>query len=83
VLLSVSDSGVGMSPDVMARAFEPFFTTKKVGKGTGLGLAQVYGIARQAAGAARIESREGEGATVTIYLPRIEQAAAAEPGPRE
>jgi signal transduction histidine kinase/ActR/RegA family two-component response regulator len=80
MLLSVSDTGAGMTPEVQARAFEPFFTTKKVGKGTGLGLAQVYGIARQAAGAARIDSTEGVGTTVTIYLPRIEQAAAAGPG---
>jgi len=83
VLLSVSDTGAGMTPEVQARAFEPFFTTKKVGKGTGLGLAQVYGIARQAGGAARIDSQEGAGATVTIYLPRIEQTAAAGPGVTE
>lgn len=70
VLLSVADSGVGMPRDVQERAFEPFFTTKGVGKGTGLGLAQVYGIAKQAGGLARIVSHPGEGAEVTIYLPR-------------
>ena len=70
VMLSVADSGVGMPRDVQERAFEPFFTTKGVGKGTGLGLAQVYGIAKQAGGLARIVSRPGEGAEVTIYLPR-------------
>jgi CheY-like chemotaxis protein len=66
-----------MSPTVLARAFEPFFTTKEQGKGTGLGLAQLYGFARQSGGTARIESREGEGTTVTIYLPRTRQECAA------
>ncbi|TFI58116.1 response regulator [Sphingomonas parva] len=74
VALSVSDTGTGMSPAVLARAFEPFFTTKEQGKGTGLGLAQLYGFARQSGGTARIETCEGEGTTVTIYLPRTEQA---------
>jgi signal transduction histidine kinase/ActR/RegA family two-component response regulator len=80
VLLSVADTGVGMPQDVQERAFEPFFTTKGVGKGTGLGLAQVYGIAKQAGGLARIFSRPGEGAEVTIYLPQrtAEETAAAE-----
>lgn len=66
--LSVSDSGVGMSEKVRARAFDPFFTTKSVGEGTGLGLAQVYGIARQAGGTARILSTLGQGTTVTLLL---------------
>jgi signal transduction histidine kinase len=65
VEISVSDTGTGMSPRVLARAFEPFFTTKEQGKGTGLGLAQLYGFAKQSRGTARIESREGEGTTVT------------------
>jgi signal transduction histidine kinase len=69
LLLSVADTGVGMPEEVRARAFEPFFTTKGVGKGTGLGLAQVYGIAKQAGGVARVESSAGRGTTVTIFLP--------------
>jgi CheY-like chemotaxis protein len=75
VSIAVSDSGKGMAPSVLARAFEPFFTTKEPGKGTGLGLSQLYGFARQSGGTARIESREGEGTTVTLYLPRTVQAA--------
>jgi PAS domain S-box-containing protein len=70
VVLSASDTGCGMSAEVMNRAFEPFYTTKEVGKGTGLGLSQVYGFAKQSGGAARIESRVGQGTTVRIYLPR-------------
>jgi PAS domain S-box-containing protein len=70
VVLSVRDTGCGMSAEVQNRAFEPFFTTKEVGKGTGLGLSQVYGFARQAGGAARIESTPGRGTTVQIFLPR-------------
>jgi signal transduction histidine kinase/CheY-like chemotaxis protein len=77
VAIAVSDTGTGMTPGVLARAFEPFFTTKEQGKGTGLGLAQLYGFARQSGGAARIDSREGEGTTVTIYLPRTREQAAA------
>jgi signal transduction histidine kinase/ActR/RegA family two-component response regulator len=70
VALSVSDDGSGMTPEVLTRAFEPFFTTKEYGKGTGLGLAQLYGFAKQSGGTARIESELGKGTTVTIYLPR-------------
>lgn len=70
VMLAVSDGGVGMPDEVLARAFEPFFTTKPVGKGSGLGLAQVYGFARQSGGGVRIETRLGEGTTVKIHLPR-------------
>lgn len=70
VALSVSDDGSGMTTEVLARAFEPFFTTKDHGKGTGLGLAQLYGFAKQSGGTARIESQAGKGTTVTIYLPR-------------
>ena len=70
VAISVADTGTGMSPAVLARAFEPFFTTKEQGKGTGLGLAQLYGFAKQSGGTVRIESAEGKGTTVTIYLPR-------------
>ncbi len=77
VMLSVSDTGCGMSADVLERAFEPFYTTKEVGKGTGLGLSQVYGFARQSGGVARIESKVGNGTTVRIYIPRAEEQAAA------
>jgi PAS domain S-box-containing protein len=79
VVLSVADTGTGMSEEVKARAFEPFFTTKAVGKGSGLGLSQVYGIARQLGGGVDIESRPGAGSTVRVYLPRARQAA-PEPG---
>ncbi len=75
VSISVSDTGKGMSPSIAARAFEPFFTTKEPGKGTGLGLSQLYGFAHQSGGTARIESREGDGTTVTMYLPRTSQTA--------
>jgi signal transduction histidine kinase/ActR/RegA family two-component response regulator len=74
VVVSVSDSGTGMAPDVMARAFDPFFTTKGAGKGTGLGLSQVYGFVRQSEGHVDIDSRLGAGTTVRIYLPRYRGA---------
>jgi DNA-binding response OmpR family regulator len=77
VAVSVSDTGHGMSQDVVAKAFDPFFTTKPPGKGTGLGLAQVYGIARQCDGSARIVSEVGKGTTVSILLKRADGAAAA------
>jgi signal transduction histidine kinase len=70
VAVSVSDTGMGMTDDVVARAFEPFFTTKAVGSGSGLGLSQVYGFAQQSGGAAAIRSHPGEGTRVTIWLPR-------------
>ncbi len=71
VRVAIGDTGQGMSPEVLARATEPFFSTKPVGKGTGLGLAQVYGIARQSGGTVRIDSKEGEGTTASILLPRV------------
>ena len=74
--LSVTDTGCGMSPEVLERAFEPFFTTKPVGKGTGLGLSQIFGFAHQSGGEVGIESEPGKGTTVSIYLPRT---SAAEP----
>ncbi|HEX7874399.1 MAG TPA: PAS domain-containing protein [Sphingobium sp.] len=70
VCICVSDTGVGMSKDVIARAFEPFFTTKPTGQGTGLGLSMIYGFARQSEGYAHIYSEEGKGSTVKLYLPR-------------
>lgn len=73
--LAISDTGAGMSEDVATRAFEPFFTTKEVGKGTGLGLAMVYGMARQSGGTARIESSAGSGTTVKILLRRADDCA--------
>ncbi len=75
VEVEVTDTGTGMTPEVMARAFEPFFTTKGLGKGTGLGLAQVYASARQAGGTARLASRLGEGTTVSILLAQVEHMA--------
>jgi PAS domain S-box-containing protein len=69
VEIAVTDSGTGMTPEVAARAFDPFFTTKGVGKGTGLGLSQVFGFARQSGGAVRIETDQGHGTTVRLYLP--------------
>jgi|KBSMisStaDraftv2_1062788.scaffolds.fasta_scaffold34682_3 signal transduction histidine kinase len=75
VRISVTDTGCGMSPDVLERAFEPFFTTKPVGKGTGLGLSQIFGFAHQSGGEVGIESTVGKGTTVSIYLPRTEVAA--------
>ena len=70
VALTVSDSGMGMTQEVRARAFEPFFTTKESGKGSGLGLSMVYGLAKQHGGTVRIDSAPGRGASMTIYLPR-------------
>ena len=75
--LAVTDTGQGMSEEVLAHVFEPFFTTKEVGKGTGLGLAQVYGFIKQSSGHVRIESRVGEGTTVRLYLPRAEGVTGA------
>ena len=69
VLVAVSDNGGGMDLDTLERAFEPFFTTKDVGKGTGLGLAQVYGFVNQVGGAVTIDSSIGFGTTVSLYLP--------------
>ena len=80
VVVSVSDTGTCMSDAVLAQAFEPFFTTKEVGKGSGLGLAQVYGFAKQSGGGVRIETRLGEGTVVKVYLPRnLEASGVAQP----
>jgi PAS domain S-box-containing protein len=78
VRITVADTGFGMPPDVLARATEPFYSTKPLGKGTGLGLAQVYGIAQQAGGTLRIESQEGKGTSVHILLPATSGPAEAE-----
>ena len=77
VRIAVTDTGEGLPTALLDKVFEPFFTTKPRGQGTGLGLAQVYGFARQSGGAARIESRPGEGTTVSILLPRLLEAAEA------
>jgi CheY-like chemotaxis protein len=76
--LCISDTGVGMAPEIAERAFEPFFTTKEVGKGTGLGLSMVYGMARQSGGAARIESRVDEGTAVKLLFRKAEGDVAKE-----
>ena len=73
VVAEFSDTGTGIPVDVISRVFDPFFTTKPIGKGTGLGLSQVYGIARQAGGTARIESEEGRGTMVQLWLPMRER----------
>jgi CheY-like chemotaxis protein len=77
VKLAVTDTGSGMPPEVIARAFEPFFTTKEPGKGTGLGLATIYGFATQSGGQATIDSEVGKGTTVALYLPRYVAGEAA------
>ncbi|WP_426688820.1 PAS domain-containing protein [Rhodanobacter ginsengiterrae] len=74
VSISVTDTGTGMTPGVIARAFDPFFTTKPIGQGTGLGLSMIYGFARQSGGQVRIVSEPGTGSTLSIYLPRHDAA---------
>ena len=83
VRLTVADTGTGMSEDTQARVFEPFFTTKGVGQGTGLGLAQVYGFARQSGGGVRLRSRPGEGTAVSLLLPVSDAAPRADAAPGE
>ena len=78
VLISVTDTGSGMPKDVLTKAFEPFFTTKEIGKGSGLGLSQALGFAKQSGGGMRIESRVGEGTSVKVYLPRTERIEVTE-----
>ncbi len=81
VRVAVVDDGPGMTPEVRTRAFEPFFTTKDVGRGTGLGLSQVYGFCRQAGGFARIESRPGHGTSVALFLPLVADDRPEDVGP--
>jgi signal transduction histidine kinase/CheY-like chemotaxis protein len=82
VMFAVADNGSGMPEDVAAKAFEPFFTTKAPGKGSGLGLSQVYGVAQQLGGTVRLKTRLGEGTTIEVFLPRTE-AKAQTAGPAE
>src|SRR5258708_12272280 len=79
VLLTVSDTGTGMEPEVLRRAVEPFFTTKSVGRGSGLGLSMVYGFVKQSDGHIDIESVAGKGTVVRIYLPMITTAEGTGP----
>ncbi|MEZ5818828.1 MAG: PAS domain S-box protein [Hyphomicrobiaceae bacterium] len=83
VRLSVSDTGCGMEPEVLAHAFEPFFTTKQPGRGTGLGLSTIYGFVRQSGGTATIYSEPNVGTTVTLYLPRVDEGVTEAIAPYE
>jgi PAS domain S-box-containing protein len=78
VRVTVRDSGMGMTPETISRAIEPFFTTKEIGKGTGLGLSQVYGMMQQCQGALALDSRVGEGTTVSLYFPAVDAQAVAQ-----
>ncbi len=79
VRIAISDTGIGMSPEVQARALDPFFTTKDVGKGTGLGLSQVYGFLKQSGGHLNLYSEQGKGSTVKLYVPRAASGEGVDP----
>ena len=81
VVVSVADTGSGMTDQVLGRAFEPFFTTKEVGKGSGLGLSQVFGLAKQSGGGVRNDTEIGKGTVIRVFLPRAELAPVADPLP--
>jgi CheY-like chemotaxis protein len=78
LMVAVSDTGVGIAPELLDKVYEPFFTTKPVGQGTGLGLSMVYGFAQQSNGQVRIHSQPGQGTSVKIYLPLANTVAAAD-----
>jgi len=80
--VSVADTGTGMSEEVRQRAFEPFYTTKEVGKGSGLGLSQVYGFIVQSGGAVTIDTEQGKGTTINLFLPALEESLTEAPAPR-
>jgi signal transduction histidine kinase len=79
VMFSVTDTGTGIPDEIVDKVFEPFFTTKEVGKGSGLGLSQVLGVAKPLGGGVRIETKPGSGTTVSVYLPRAEGTLASRP----